>query len=262
MTGRRPVIDHGRVLPKLAGILMKTFLNLGLSAFVGAWLMTGCASSSCCDDGSCPVPTKTAWKPLFDGKSLAGWRAYNKTATPPGPGWVVENGILKKKDKVAGGDIITEKKFNNFELAWEWKVMPGANNGVKYLVTEERPTAPGHEYQMLDDERHPDGKIGPKRQTASFYEVIAPVADRPTKPAGEWNTSRILLQGNHVEHWLNGKKVVEYELGSDAVKAAVALSKFKNAKGFGEKIEGHIMLTDHQDEAWFRNMKIRELPAK
>jgi len=96
-----PVIDLRPVFPKLPSTLMKTFFNLGLSAFLGAWLLTGCASSSCCDDGSCPMPTKAAWTPLFDGKSLTGWRAYNKKDAPPGPGWVVENGILKKKDKLA-----------------------------------------------------------------------------------------------------------------------------------------------------------------
>jgi hypothetical protein len=200
------------------------------------------------------------WKPLFSGQSLQGWRLYNKKAEP-GAGWKAEDGVLKKLAKEKGGDIITEAAFDDFDFAWEWRVAPGGNNGVKYLVTEQRPSAPGHEYQLIDDTGHPDGKLGAKRQTASFYDVLPPAKEKVLKPAGEWNSSRILLQGNHVEHWLNGAKVLEYELGSETVKAAVANSKFKNAAGFGTKIKGHIMLTDHGDEAWFRNLKIRELKA-
>ena len=200
------------------------------------------------------------WKPLFNGQSLQGWRLYNKKAEP-GAGWRAEDGVLKKVAKEKGGDIITEAAFDDFDFTWEWRVAPGGNNGVKYLVTEQRPSAPGHEYQLIDDTGHPDGKLGAKRQTASFYDVLPPKAEKVLKPAGEWNSSRILLQGNRVEHWLNGAKVLEYELGSETVKAAVANSKFKNASGFGTKIKGHIMLTDHGDEAWFRNLKIRELKA-
>jgi len=171
----------------------------------------------------------------------------------------VEDGILKKVGGEQGGEIITEQKFNDFEVSWEWRISEAGNNGLKYLVTEERPSAPGHEYQMLDDDKHPDGKIGPHRQTGSFYDVIPPKAGKPINPVGDWNSSRVLVKGNHVEHWLNGAKVVEYELGSEELKAAIAKSKFKKAEGFGTKIEGHLMLTDHKDECWFRNIKIREL---
>ncbi len=204
---------------------------------------------------------KDGWTLLFDGKSTEGWRLYGST-NGPGPAWMVSEGMLKKAKDGKGGDIVTVKQFDNFELSWEWRVDVGGNNGIKYLVTEKRRGAPGHEYQMIDDEKHPDGKIGPTRQTAAFYDVLPPAAGKPSKPGGEWNQSRILIQGNHAEHWLNGAKVLEYELGSDAVKAAVAKSKFKTAEGFGTKITGHIMLTDHKDETWFKNMKIRELPAK
>ena len=138
----------------------------------------------------------------------------------------------------------------------------GGNNGLKYLVTEERPGAPGHEYQMNDDKRHPDAAKGLKRVTASFYAVIPAPEARPSRPAGEWNESRIVVKGSRVEHWLNGGKVLEYELGSDALKAAIAESKFKDAAGFGTKLKGHIMLTDHGEECSFRNVKIRELTAK
>lgn len=201
------------------------------------------------------------WKLLFDGTSTKGWRAYKKDSFPK-QGWKAEDGLLKKIAGEQGGDIVTEQKFDDFDLRWEWRIAAQGNNGLKYLVTEERPSAPGHEYQMLDDEGHPDGKIGAKRQTASFYDVLPPAADKKLNKPGEWNSSRILIQGQHVEHWLNGAKVLEYELGSDAVKAAVAQSKFKNSAGFGTKIRGHILLTDHKDECWYRNVKIRELPAK
>jgi pimeloyl-ACP methyl ester carboxylesterase len=198
------------------------------------------------------------WIPLFNGKDLNGWRLYGKQS-PPGEGWKAEDGILKKKAKVRGGDIITTNKFEDFDLTWEWRVEPGGNNGLKYLVTEQRAGAPGHEYQLIDDKGHADAKIGAKRMTASFYDVLPPAENRSIKPAGEWNSSRILIKGNRVEHWLNGAMVLEYELGSDEVKQAVANSKFKNSAKFGEKIQGHIMLTDHGDEAWFRNIRIREL---
>ena len=204
---------------------------------------------------------QTGWKLLFDGKTTKGWRGYTQTAMPA-KGWRVEDGTLKKVGGERGGDIITVEKFNDFDLTWEWRIGPGGNNGLKYLVTEDRPSAPGQEYQLIDDMKNADAKVGPHRATSSFYDVLPPSDDKPLRPAGEWNQSRILIQGNHVEHWLNEKKVLEYELGSDAVKAAVAKSKFKNASGFGEKITGHIMLTDHGDECSFRNIKIRVLSAK
>jgi hypothetical protein len=195
------------------------------------------------------------WTLLFDGKTLNGWRPYGNK---PAGGWEVVDGTLHAIAKVKGVELITEKKFHDFEFSWEWKLPEAGNNGVKYFVTEARPGAPGHEYQMLDDARHPDGKIGPHRQTAAFYDVI-PAADRPTKPVGEWNASRIVVKGNRVEHWLNGKNVLSYELGSDLVKAGLAKSKFAKYPDFGTKIDGHIMLTYHQDNCWYRNIKIREL---
>jgi hypothetical protein len=197
------------------------------------------------------------WKLLFNGKDLSGWRQFGKQ-TPPGHGWKVEDGILKKLPKQPGGDIITEEKFNDYEFSWEWLVKPGANNGVKYLVTEERKNTPGPEYQMIDDKGARD-TLTPKHLTATFYDVLPRQVDTSVKAANEWNSSRIIVKGNHVEHWLNGVKVLAFELGSDEVKAALAKSKFKTAPKYDEKVAGHILLTDHGDEAWFRNLKIREL---
>ena len=204
---------------------------------------------------------KTAgWKLLFDGQTTAGWHTFKTTAFPA-KGWEVEDGWLHCLG-TTGGDIISDGEFDNFELQWEWKQAPAGNSGVKYFVTESRKTALGHEYQMIDDAREPDAKLANgKRGTAAFYDVLKPTAVPPTKPPGEANNSRILIQGNHVEHWLNGTKVLEYECGTDAIKAAVAESKFKSTVGFADKIKGHLLLQDHHSEVWFRNLKIRELPG-
>ena len=130
---------------------------------------------------------------------------------------------------------------------------------MKYLVTEDRSGPIAHEYQVIDDERHADAKIGPHRATAALYDAIPAPATKKVKPAGEINTSRILVNGNHVEHWLNGAKVLEYELGSAALMAAKAKSKFKDEAGWGTKLKGHILLQDHGDEVAFRNIRIGEL---
>ncbi|MEO6036362.1 MAG: DUF1080 domain-containing protein, partial [Verrucomicrobiota bacterium] len=200
---------------------------------------------------------KAGWKLLFDGKSLAGWRNYRKPNAPE-KGWVVQDGTLKLEAKSHPGDIITLEKFSDYDLQWDWKIPANANNGIKYLVIEERGNTPGPEYQMLDDAV----EEAPKNQTASLYDILPPTKLKLQKPIGEWNHSRVLVQGNHVEHWLNGTKVLEYELGSPELKAAIAQSKFKAVKDFGEKVKGHILLTDHSDEASYRNIKILELPAK
>ena len=204
-----------------------------------------------------PEEKASRWKLLFDGQTTHGWRSFKKQAFPA-QGWVVEDGWLHCLGK-GGGDIITDAEFTDFELQWEWKLAPEGNSGVKYFVLESRSSALGHEYQMIDDEREPDAvRAGGKHLTASFYDVLAP-NHPPVKPAGELNFSRILVQGNHVEHWLNGIKVLEYECGSEPVKAAVAASKFKNTPGFGNKVKAHLLLQDHNTEVWFRNVRIREL---
>jgi len=145
-------------------------------------------------------------------------------------------------------------------VEWEWKIAREGNSGLKYFVLDSRKSAIGHEYQMLDDERNPDGKLAEgKRITASFYDVLKPMVKTPVREPGEINHSRVLVRGNHVEHWLNGVKVLEYECGSDAVKYAVAASKFKDMPGFGERAKGHLLLQDHNSEVWFRNIRIRDL---
>ena len=213
---------------------------------------------------------------LFDGKSTAGWRGFQK-GDFPSEGWVIEDGCFKcekpptapageKAKPTHGGDIITTELYDNFEFAWEWKLAPGANSGVKYFVDEKRVDKKGrlsksaiaHEYQMLDDAAW--AKDGPKSMTGSFYVVLAP-KNAVLKPLGEFNQSRIVVQGKHVEHWLNGAKVVEYETDSAEVAEGIAASKFKDVPGFADKIKTPILLQDHGGGVWFRNLKLRELPA-
>ena len=196
------------------------------------------------------------WKLLFDGKTLTGWHSF-KRAEAPRQGWIIEGDWLKCVANGHGGDLVSRDEFNDFELSWEWRIPSKGNNGVKYFITEDRTQAIGHEYQMIDDAVVQN----PKYSTASFYDVLPPKSDKPLKPPGETNHSRVVVQGNHVEHWLNGDRVLAYELGSEEVMAGVAESKFKNVPGFGTKIKGHILLTEHHDEASFRNLKIRELPG-
>jgi hypothetical protein len=206
---------------------------------------------------------KTAgWILLFDGHSLDGWRGYKKPDATDSR-WQVEDGTLtlpanNGKDTHGERDIISKDTFEQFELSFDWKIAEGGNSGVKYFVLEDRDSAIGHEYQVIDDERHPDAKVGPNRQTAAFYDVLQ-ANDRPLKPAGEWNTSRIVVRGQTVEHWLNGKKVLQYELNSAALNAAIEKSKFKGMERFGKRQNGHILLQDHGNQVWFRNLKIRRL---
>jgi 3-keto-disaccharide hydrolase len=241
---------------------MKTQFLRKTVAFLAFLAFTGALSGRAAEANQLTREEKAAgWKLLFDGKTLQGWRNFKKKE-PPKQGWVIEEGALKHVAKGGGGDIITDAEFNDFELEWEWKVPEGANSGLKYFITEERSSAIGHEYQLVDDLTHPDARAGWNRSAGAFYHVLEPDRNKVLKPVGEWNRSRVLVQGNHVEHWLNGGKVLEYELGSEAVKAAVAKSKFKDVAGFGTKIKGHILLQDHGDEISFRNLKIRELRAK
>ena len=220
-------------------------------------LVAGASFLSAAENTLTAAEKAAGWQLLFDGHSMKGWRTYAKKT--PG-GWEVVDGTLHAIAKVKGAELITEKKFKDFELSWEWKVPPAGNNGIKYFVTEARPKSPGPEYQMIDDAGHPDAQRGGAlHQTASFYDVLPPAADKPLKRAGEWNQSKIVVKGKDVEHWLNGKKVLAYNLDSAEVKAGIAKSKFAKEPGFGDKIEGHIMLTYHQDDCWFRNIKIREI---
>jgi hypothetical protein len=213
-----------------------------------------------------PRERAEGWTLLFDGKTTAGWRGLRQRDVPTG-GWVVEEGALKRvtsRENPAAkrGDIITDRQFENFQFVCEWKIAPRGNSGIKYPIDERR-GATGFEYQLLDDARHPDARVGPTRQAGALYDLIAPDRHKTLRPVGEWNQARIVVDGRRVEHWLNGAKIVAFERGSDDLKARIARSKYKNMASFGEVTRGHILLQDHGDNIWFRNIKVRELrPAR
>jgi hypothetical protein len=199
---------------------------------------------------------QAGWKLLFDGTSKTGWRGLGRDGFPDDR-WRIENGCLH----CLGGpgkndDLITTRKYDNFELSFEWHVpKPEGNSGVKYRVQEKKGEgfAFGPEYQVMAD-----GDASDKHATGSLYDVLPP-HDKHLRPQGEFNSSRIVVRGNHVQHWLNGAKVLEFDFDSDEVKQALQKSKFKNSPEWGRDPLGYIALQDHHDEVWFRNLKIRQL---
>jgi hypothetical protein len=206
------------------------------------------------------APPQDGWTNLFDGTSLNGWRGY-KQPDAVKTRWKVESGMLTVdpgdgSDTRGARDLVTTGTYDNFELTFEWKVSPGGNSGVKYFVLEDRDSAIGHEYQIIDDVKHPDAKIGMHRQTAAFYDVL-PASNRQLKPAGEFNQSRVVVNGRNVEHYLNGTRVLQYELSSPALQAAIDKSKFKGIERFGKPQKGHILLQDHGDRVWYRSVRIK-----
>lgn len=208
------------------------------------------------------------WTLLWDGSTSEGWRGA-KLDEFPAHGWVIENGILKVLpgdggESTNGGDIVTKRTYGNFILKVDFKITPGANSGIKYFVNTDLNRGPGSsigcEFQILDDERHPDAKLGVNgnRTLASLYDLIPAPKDKPFV-FDEFNTAMVYVNGKHVEHWLNGVKVIEYERGTQMWDAFVDYSKYKHWPDFGNAEQGHILLQDHGDEVWFKNVKIKEL---
>jgi len=200
------------------------------------------------------------WKLLFNGTDTQGWKIYKDK---PNNSWEVIDGLLycKPFDSAAQrSDLMTVDKYKNFELAFEWKIAPQANSGVMYRVTEQfdEPYFSGPEYQVLDDKGWP-GELKDAQLAGSNYDMHAAPKDKPLKAVGEWNTSRIVVNGNHVEHWLNETKVVEYELKSEAWTKLKNASKWKDSPGYGMAEEGHIDFQDHGGEVWYRNIMIKTL---
>ena len=193
---------------------------------------------------------------LFDGSSLDHFRGYHKEEI--GKGWKIDNGTLMF-DGSGGGDIITKKQYKNFELTLEWKVSEGANSGIMYRVStgDNAPYFSGPEYQVLDDDKHRDGK-NPMTSAGSIYAMYKPL-NKSLKKVGDWNSAKIVLNGNKLEHWLNGQKVAHAEIGSDDWNKRIAASKFKTWEKFGKNATGHICLQDHGDKVWYRNIKIKNL---
>ncbi|MEI6669081.1 MAG: DUF1080 domain-containing protein [Acidobacteriota bacterium] len=195
------------------------------------------------------------WRLLFDGTTTTGWRGFRKTEMPAG--WTVDAGVLTRTAQA--GDIVTVEQFENFELAFDWMVTPAGNSGVFGRVTEDS-TSVWHsalEYQILDNNGHADGKK-PETSAGSAYALYAPVKD-VTRALGQWNQGKIVMKGTHVEHWLNGVKIVELELDSPDFATRVDQSKFKPYAQFGKAQRGHIAIQDHGDKVSYRNIKIRPL---
>ncbi len=217
------------------------------------------------------------WQLLFDGSTSTGWEGFQDTPFPASS-WAIEDGTIRTLSDNSGGDIVTVSQFENFELTFDWKLVKGGNSGVKYLVQKAwagpgyRPhlspdakrrsmlRATGPEYQLLDDDNLNRRRRGWEYSSCgSLYLLYKPVADKPVRPAGEWNTSRIVVRGTHGEHWLNGAKILEYEFNTPEMFTRVEQTKFKRVPGFGFKGPGHIALTHHNHPVWYRNIKVRAL---
>jgi hypothetical protein len=220
---------------KLSDIMLR---NLILASFIA-----GAAVSHAAD-----------WTSLFDGKTLAGWTSA--TGGKPGDGWKVEDGAIHRAAKA--GDMISAKEYKDFEFEFEWKISAKGNSGVKYRVQKSPGGWLGPEYQVLDDKEHPNGKV-PDTTAGSLYEIAAAARDKDLKPVGEWNSSKIIAKGTVLEHWLNGKLTVKIDTTSEEWKKLKADSKFSKMENFAGPDAGHLLLQDHGDEVWFRNLRIREL---
>jgi hypothetical protein len=233
--------------------MRNALLTLGGAIAATAVLMAGPAANTLTD-----AEKRDGWVLLFDGTTTSGWRGFKSQQMPAG--WSVVDGALVRTGK--GGDIVTVDTFGSFDLRFDWRIAKNGNSGVFYRVAEAPELAQvwhtGPEYQVLDNDGHPDAKNGPDRFAAANY-ALHPPANHVTRPVGEWNEGRIVVKGSHVEHWLNGEKVVEYEFGSPDWERRVAASKFVKTPRYGREARGHIALQDHGDEVAFRNIKLRRL---
>lgn len=218
------------------------------------------------------------WRLLFDGQTLAGWRGLGYDSVPTAH-WHVAAGAIEMiaGDSVprmpdgqpaSGGDLMTVDTFRDFELAFEWRVIPGANSGVKYNVSEDfslahasNHAALGFEYQILDDSLNEDNKLATHR-AAALYDLVAPNDRKHLAPVGEWNRSRIVFRGMHGEHWLNGEKILDFDLGTPRMDSLLGASKYRTIPGFADRRAGHIILQDHDGEAFYRDIKIRDLDGR
>lgn len=236
--------------------MKKQSYSLCLAGLLVIGLLTFTATISKAQNGQKPAK----WQTLFDGKSTKGWHIFNKAK--PATGWGALDGTLTVVEKEAG-DLVSDAEYENFELELEWKIAEGGNSGVFYNVVEAPQYSAtyhtGPEMQVLDDDRHPDAKAGKdgNRTAGSNYDLIAPA--KKAKPAGEWNKARLVINKGHVEHWLNGEKVVTYQLWTPEWEQMVKNSKFIDMPDYGKAKKGHIALQDHGDKVWFRNIRVRTL---
>jgi hypothetical protein len=211
---------------------------------------------------------KKGWNLLFDGTTPNGWM-NPRTKNFPASGWEIKDGVLSvnpaTRSQGGGGDIVTVKTYRNFDLVVDFMYTPGANSGIKYFIDIESNNGSlagiGCEFQVLDDKLHPDAKLGKDgdRTLGGLYDLIPPKKDKIDNGPNNWNRAEIIVRGNKVQHWLNGKLTVEYERGNEAWRALVATSKFKDSPGFGEVRDGRILLQDHGNLVYYKNIKIKEL---
>ena len=221
------------------------------------------------DNALSPREKAEGWQLLWDGKTSEGWRGARLNIFPE-KGWTIKDGVLTVEkgnggESTNGGDIVTTKKYRNFMLSVDFQITQGANSGIKYFVdpgmNKGAGSAIGCEFQILDDLRHPDAKLGVKgnRKLGSLYDLI-PAPEQKPFDINRFNTALVIVRGKHVEHWLNGVKLLEYDRDSQQWNALVAYSKYRDWPNFGNAAEGHILLQDHGDEVRFKNIKIKELP--
>lgn len=233
-------------------------MNLRHPALVLAFsLLAGPLAAAAAPNTLTAAEKSAGWKLLFDGKSLDGWRSYKSDQV--GAGWKVQDGTLVLTAPKAG-DIMTKEEFADFELSFEWKISEGGNSGVIYRagLGDSAPFRTGPEYQVLDNQKAKDNKLG-NHLAGSLYDIGPEVPRDLPKPVGQWNQSRLIVRGWKVEHWLNGKKVVALDLASPEGKAAIALSKFKDWSTFASLSKGYIAFQDHGDVVSYRSIKIRKL---
>ena len=260
-----------------------TYRNLILSCLLVSALLTACNNKAPkeTEETMDTMPTDTpnmlseaekneGFELLFDGKTLDGWHGFQKDTLSPD--WKVEDGAItldmaynpdsSRQYASLQSDLVTDQDFGDFELQMEWKISPCGNSGIIYRSVEEEKYhatyVTGPEMQVLDDDCHPDGKIE-KHRSSDLYDLVT-ANPRPVKPVGEWNQVKLVAKGNHIEHWLNGEKVVDIEMGTDEWNKMVQNSKWKeHAEYFAKAKKGHIALQDHGNRVWFRNIKIRKI---
>jgi len=245
----------------ICGILAVALMAGGIGFYIHKNRTDSVKSISTAGVQSQSTTNQLQWDILFDGSSVEHWRGFRHDNFPV-QNWESRNDVLQTVDGAQSVDLITRNKYEDFELQLEWRISSGGNSGILFNVSEdvEQPWQSGPEMQLLDDEKHPDGR-NPKTSAGSLFGVIAP-QNKHLNPAGEWNQTRIVVSKCHVEYWLNGSKVVEYELGSDTFKSLVKDSQFANQPSYASQKTGHIVLQSYKSQVGFRNIRIRRLSSQ